>query len=339
MSVPHCRRWLCAPRLLGWWGGVLYPPCPCLFSPGSPSPSMGTPEVSSTRGNSSTPGVSMPCGNSTPPRTPWQSPPGFPATPEALGIPYLVPTQEDLPARFLARRQPSPFLLFPTHGSILLLMFQHNQRGRCWWRLCAPWCVFCIALLLLTCCCRQQPSGLPHSPPPRSCPLLLLPTPPSPPHPTWRFCFRSPPCLYRLHSTSLLLHFLSCTPAVPLLFVSSHPPPAAIAAVASVISCSAPSVLRGVTHTPLYILPAPLLPPPPSLGILRPPAPPLAPPPPDLATDISHKDEYVSDQTGVGETCLSTSCGSAPRGKFPNRPLTVVGDGISRPRFLYWPQQ
>ena len=108
----------------------------------------------------------MPCGNSTPPRTPWQSPPGFPATPEALGIPYLVPTQEDLPARFLARRQPSPFLLFPTHGSILLLMFQHNQRGRCWWRLCAPWCVFCIALLLLTCCCRQQPSGLPPPPPP-----------------------------------------------------------------------------------------------------------------------------------------------------------------------------
>ena len=58
-------------------GGVLSPPRSRLYSPGSLSPLVVTPGVSSPRGNSATLGVSIPCGDLTPPRTPWRSPPEF----------------------------------------------------------------------------------------------------------------------------------------------------------------------------------------------------------------------------------------------------------------------
>ena len=62
-------------------------------------------------------------------------------------------------------------------------------------------------------------------------------------------------------------------------------------------------------------------------------------PPPSPAANISGKDEDVSKRTGRGGAHQSTAGGSAPRGKFPNRPLDLVGDGIRRPLFLHCPQQ
>ena len=79
-----------------------------------------------------------------------------------------------------------------------------------------------------------------------------------------------------------------------------------------------------------------------------PPCPPLvscgcsphpAPLPPSLAADIDRKDKDVSNQTrGVVARWFMTG-GSAPQGKRPSRPLTVVGDRISFPWFLNRPQQ
>ena len=80
-------------------------------------------------------------------------------------------------------------------------------------------------------------------------------------------------------------------------------------------------------------------PPLPSLGLLRPLAPPRGAPSPGLTINISRKDKYVSNQTGGVVAHWSVAGGSAPRGKIPSRPLSVVGDGMSRPRFLHRPQQ
>ena len=68
-----------------------------------------TPEVSSPRGNSSTLGVSMPYGNPTLPYTPWQTPPGFSATPEALPPPLCLSHSRGLAGWFF-RRQETPSL-------------------------------------------------------------------------------------------------------------------------------------------------------------------------------------------------------------------------------------
>ena len=72
-------------------GGFLSPSHPGLSSPGTPSPSVVTTEVSSPRGNSATQWVSMPCGDSTPPPTPWRYPLGFPPLHRPCGPPPRPP--------------------------------------------------------------------------------------------------------------------------------------------------------------------------------------------------------------------------------------------------------
>ena len=86
----------------------------------------------------------------------------------------------------------------------------------------------------------------------------------------------------------------------------------AVVSVASHFPLAAPTLLRFAPPPYLCISPAPLPPPPPTLGLLHPPAPPCAPHPTALAADIACKDEDVGDQTGVGEAFLLTVGGSAP---------------------------
>ena len=64
---------------------------------------------------------------------------------------------------------------------------------------------------------------------------------------------------------------------------------------------------------------------------------PLFPSPP--AADIAHRDKDVIDWTGGVVSHWSVAGGSAPRGKSPSRPRTVVGDSMSHPSFLHLPQQ
>ena len=52
--------------------------------------------------------------DSAPPRTPWRSPPGFSATPEALGPPSMIPTPEESPAGFFRRSETLSHSLFST---------------------------------------------------------------------------------------------------------------------------------------------------------------------------------------------------------------------------------
>ena len=117
------------------------------------------------------------------------------------------------------------------------------------------------------------------------------------------------------------------------------PPSVAVPSVPYVISRSAPSMLRVVTRPSLFLLPALLPPPLLSRGLLRLPAPYLAPPPLAPAANIACKDKDVGNWTGRSETIWSAAGGSALRGKSPNSPLAVVGDGISHPWFLHQPQQ
>ena len=101
--------------------------------------------------------------------------------------------------------------------------------------------------------------------------------------------------------------------------------------VASVYPCSASTVLRVINRPSLNLPPDYLPSPPPSLGLLHPPAPPLAPPLLALAANIARKEKYFGDRTGRGEACWLVAGGYAPCGNFPNRPLTVVGERISPP--------
>ena len=114
------------------------PPCPRPSAPGTPFPLRVTPEVESPRGNSSTLGVSVTLGNSTPPPTPWQSPPGFSATREALGPPSMSLTPEESSAGFSCQPATLSFSFFPPHGGLLLLMRMHPWRGHLRWRPCQP---------------------------------------------------------------------------------------------------------------------------------------------------------------------------------------------------------
>ena len=59
----------------------------------------------------------------------------------------------------------------------------------------------------------------------------------------------------------------------------------------------------------------------------------------DPSTYIAFKDEDVGNQTGGVVARKSVLGGSVPHRKIPNRPLNIVGEGISRPQFLHWPQQ
>ena len=121
-------------------------------------------------------------------------------------------------------------------------------------------------------------------------------------------------------------------------FVVRPLPPAAVAVavadVAFMVSRSAPSMPRVVPCPSLNLPPPPL-----SLDLLRPPAPPLAPPPLAPAANISRKDKDVGNWTGRCETHWLTAGGSAPRGKCPIIPLTVVRNSIIHPLFLQRPHQ
>ena len=117
-----------------------------------------------------------------------------------------------------------------------------------------------------------------------------------------------------------------------------HPAAVFILPSAYLVSCPSSSVIRGVPHPFLLWSPTPLPPPRPCRGLLRQPAPLLAPPPPPPAVTIARKDKDVGNWTGGDEACWLAAGGSALCGKIPSRPLAVVADGISCPRFLYWPQ-
>ena len=85
-------------------------PQPCPSSPGTPYPSVSTPEVSSPQGNYSTTWVSMPCGDLNPPPTPWRSSLEFSATPEASSPPLSVSHSGGIAIRiFLPASDPRPF--------------------------------------------------------------------------------------------------------------------------------------------------------------------------------------------------------------------------------------
>ena len=104
-----------------------------------------------------------------------------------------------------------------------------------------------------------------------------------------------------------------------------------------IFSLAKPALLCVAPPPSLVLPPSPLTPPPLSLGLLCPPALPHASSPPALAANIARRDKDVGNPMGGGEARWSTAGGSALRGKFPSRPLAVVGDGISRPPFLHQP--
>ena len=113
----------------------------------------------------------------------------------------------------------------------------------------------------------------PPIPPLRSQHLPPLLTPSSPLRSIRRFRLRCPPCLYRPRSTSppapLSCVLTSRFSAVLLLLLAAI----AVVYVASVAPRSSPSVPRFVPLPSLNLPPDPLPQPPPSLGILHPPAP------------------------------------------------------------------
>ena len=90
-------------------------------------------------------------------------------------------------------------------------------------------------------------------------------------------------------------------------------------------------------HPSLSSPPAPPLPA--SLVDLRPLAPAHVPLPPAPAADIALRDKDFGDRTGGVVARRLLAGGSAPLGKWPIRTCVVVGDDISRPRFLHFPQQ
>ena len=60
--------------------------------------------------------------------------------------------------------------------------------------------------------------------------------------------------------------------------------------------------------------------------------------PPAPAADIAQRDKDVGDWKGGVVARHSLEGGSVPRGECPKRPHVAVGDGISRPLFLHFPQ-
>ena len=74
-----------------------------------------------------------------------------------------------------------------------------------------------------------------------------------------------------------------------------------VVSAASIAPVATPALLRFAPFLSLDLPPTHLPPPPPSLGLFRPPARPLTPPPPALAANIARKDEDVVDWTGRGE--------------------------------------
>ena len=112
-----------------------------------------------------------------------------------------------------------------------------------------------------------------------------------------------------------------------------------VAVVSSVVLVFAPGLPLVLPSPFLFLHPAPAPSPPSSLGLLQPLAPPQAPLPSAPAADITRKDKYFGNQMGGVEARWLVAGESAPCRKFPERPLTVVGDDISRPRFLHQPQQ
>ena len=113
----------------------------------------------------------------------------------------------------------------------------------------------------------------------------------------------------------------------------------AVVAAVAVVLISAPGSLLVLPSLFLFLPDALAPPPPPSLRLLWPLALPRAPLLLAPAADIARKDEYVGDWTCGVEARWLVASGSASHRKLPSRPLSVVGDGIIRPRFLHLPQQ
>ena len=140
------------------------------------------------------------------------------------------------------------------------------------------------------------------------------------------------PSLSRRSSPPLFLLTCLC-PCLPR-SVSAVAPPCAV--VAPLLVSASP---HGHLIVSLFLTPylAMLLPS--SLGPLQLLAPPSAPLPPTPDTNIARGDKDLGDRKGRVVARWSVAGGSVPHGKSPIRPLTVVGDGKSRPRFLHRPQQ
>ena len=240
---------------------------------------------------------------------------------------------------FPAGLSTSPFAPASPHGSPPLPTRRRPQRR-------------------LSRCCPRRPSRLPNACPRRFL-VSPLPSPPAVCRPNMPPPWSSHPHLspsrlntcrsirrFRLRSLLQPLPSSSTPPPAPT-FLAWWPfprlPPAR--AVVTIVADAA-AVLVSAPRSPLVLpslfpfLPPPPAPlPPPSLRLLRPLAPPRAPLPPSPAADIARKDKDVGDRTGGGDAIWSVAGGSAPRSKCTSRPLAVVGDGISRPRFLHRPQQ
>ena len=210
-------------------------------------------------------------------------------------------------------------------------------------------------------CCRRRPA-LPHVALPRRFPARPTPSPSASPFPT-----PPPPAvissssvddpsdfsvLSPLHS-SLASSLLSwspplarCSPPSPSLLTCSCSWPRLPHACSAVFFLLAAVILLPVSASPLgrpvpsLFLPLyPALLPPSSLGPLRPLVLPRAPLPPDPAANIYRRDKDFGDHTGGVVALWLMAGGYAPRGECPSRPLVIVGDDISHPRFLHRPQQ
>ena len=113
---------------------------------------------------------------------------------------------------------------------------------------------------------------------------------------------------------------------------------AAVVFISAVILFSSPIASLIYPSLSLFLSSGMSHPPPPTFGILQllaPPRAPRAPLPPAPAAGIARKDKDVGDRTIRVGSRWPVAGGSTTCGKFPSRPLAMVGDGISRPLFLY----
>ena len=105
---------------------------------------------------------------------------------------------------------------------------------------------------------------------------------------------------------------------------------AAVVSVTAVFLLSAPNSLRVSPPPSLFLPPVPTPPHPPSLGILRPPAPPPALPPPALAADIARKDKDFGNQTSGGEARWLVAGEQAPhRGGGRHQPDPILSPALT----------